>query len=244
MPYYLATAPNGHLFYADRAAAVGATLHALVPTLPFPSKDLWVMDSPAHALHTPFASWPCALWEIEVPKEQLQRKRQRHKGCYQVRSLTVVAELDPVDALGVDGQRVLAFVETIKNLRADQLRICTSTVDDYYAAAGDRAHEDKVPVQQAFNRARVLRQKLGRDDVYEILLDQTRKAAERIGNYLWDIEYVGGSHNNPYYKMQFNLTDACFYATSALLVADVLEDEDFVLMTEDFTRITGICLQA
>jgi hypothetical protein len=233
--FYLASAPNGHLFYADVDARVGARLTAITPEAPFAARGLRVADTASAAAR--YARWPCALWRVE----SASKKTKLAKGVYSLTNLTVVEELDSQTALGPMGDNVAIFFAIIDNLRANNLHVTPSSADEWLSQERS-SDEDNSPTWLAFKRARALAKKLEREDTAELVSDHTRGLAERAVAPLWswDNDDGHGSERSPYATMKLNFTNACFYASAAVVLADELDPTDFALLTEDFARLTGL----
>lgn len=138
--YYKATrAPEGTDFWSgtvDYAAALtsGTPVRPREPDLG-PAEEgvfcrpgrLYAADVPAETLVT--GGWPCRLFTVEgTPVEGFDGEHP-HKGAFH--ELTVTGELPGWQALGPNGDRVVALIDRARSLSADEL--------DRLNAAGDAA---------------------------------------------------------------------------------------------------------
>ena len=115
--YYKATRPDGTDFRTGQVRYdVGATVTHPDPHQRDASGYLSVAVVPTDCTG---ASWPLRLLEVTAaevwPDPSIANKRCTH-------SLTVVRELDPMLALGPQGQEVAALIERCKTLTYDEAR--------------------------------------------------------------------------------------------------------------------------
>ena len=117
--YYKATRPDGTSFYDGRTKwQVGRIVRHPHPDL---SKGLCsagvlhISDAPGEVLVG--GSWPCRLFEVE-PRGEMIGDGSHKFGCAVVK---VVCELPAWQALGSNGEAVVALIERCKTLTADEV---------------------------------------------------------------------------------------------------------------------------
>jgi hypothetical protein len=160
--YYKATRPDGTDFRTGKVRYdVGATITHPNPHKRDASGYLSVATVPTDCTG---ASWPLRL--VEVTAEDVWEDAHfPNKRC--THSLTVVRELDPMLALGPQGQAVVALIERCKTLTYDEARELAAARD----AAWDAARA------AAWDAARDAAWDAARDAAWDAAWDAARDAA-------------------------------------------------------------------
>lgn len=218
---YKATHPHGTDFYTRKvkyAAACGkrTLIHhptgELVPNEP--STYLSVSVSAADTLIG--GSWPCRLFRVEARGQVLSELRDS-PNIRAVATLKVVEELPAWQALGPNGEAVVALIERARRLtRAEMDSLGTARYAAWNAAryAALNAARDAARVA-SWNAARYA----ARDAALDAARDATRVAAESVA---WLASW-----------------DAAWGAAVALIVRDLLPREHYDVLVGPWAAVTG-----
>ena len=114
--YYKAVRPDGTAFVTGKhAPKIGRWMRRIPGDLAMCSRGYHVSDAPGETLIG--GSWPCRLFEVEIPEGDW--KRVGHKLV--VPTYRAIRELSSLEALGPNGAGVVAIIEQAKELTPEQV---------------------------------------------------------------------------------------------------------------------------
>ncbi len=217
-PYYKATRPDGRDFHSgtvDYAAALafGETIRHPAAARVRNDAGTYLSVSVEPADCTGF-SWPCRLFRVELVGRAIKADDLPNKRC--VSALRVVEELPAWQALGPNGEAVVAFIERCRTLTREQARKLAAA----RAAARDAARAAARAAAWAAARAAAWAAAwdAARAAALDAALDAARAAAWAAA---WDAARDAA-------------LDAARDAARAILVRDRIAPEQYAILVRPF----------
>jgi hypothetical protein len=223
--FYKATRLNGRSFFDGTTEwVVGQTVN--LPPLSDSSEYEVCTSSVLHASDEPAetllgGSWPCRLFE--VTGEPVCHEGHKHGFV----ALTVVREIESWRALGPNGQEVVALIERARTLTADEVGRLRAALDAARNAAWNAALDAarNAARNAAWNAAWNAARNAARNAAWNAALDAARNAARDAARD----EALG-----------YTLLDAVLDAVLALLVRDLLTEEQFQVLVGSWLSVVSL----
>jgi hypothetical protein len=209
LTFYKATRPDATSFYdGETKWRVGRIVRHPAPDLSLgicSAGVLHISDAPGETLVG--GSWPCRLFEVE-PRDEMIGPEDHKYGCTVVE---VVRELPAWQALGPNGEAVVALIERCRTLTLDAA---------WYAVW-----------YVAWDAARDAAWYAARGAAWYAARDAARDAARYAAWY--------AAWGAAWYAVWYATRDAARYAALALIVKDLITPEQFEILYGPWASVMG-----